>query len=128
MILTLNHNGSIATLSNEFIISKFVEELSKDSSIKDSGIKETFDEMINPKFGNILHPTINYNIYSNELLAKIAAKLSDIKRKFEMGEEESLKKIRIVDVQDLIKCVELLVLSSQLPPGSGSVKLTIATV
>lgn len=128
MILTLNQNGSIATLSNDFIISKIIEELSNDPNVKDSGIKETFKEMIEPKFSNILSPTINYSIYTKELIRKISNRMIDIRKKFEMGEEESLKKIRIVDVQDLIKCIELMVTTSQLPPGTINTKLTIATI
>lgn len=128
MILTLNQNGSIATLSNDFIISKIVEELSNDPNVKDSGIKETFEEMIEPKFNNILSPTINYSIYTRELIRKISDRMIDIRKKFEMGEEESLKKIRIVDIQDLIKCIELMVTTSQLPPGSDNIKITIATI
>ena len=127
MILTFNHNGSVATLSNTFIISKVVEIMGNDPSIKESGILETFEEMCKPKF-NMIHPSINYNMYDNKLIANIAAKLSDVKRKFEMGEEESLKKILISDMQDLIKCIDMLVIASQLPPGSGSVKITIATI
>lgn len=128
MILTLNQNGSIATLSNDFIISKIVEELSNDPNVKDSGIKETFEEMIEPKFNNILSPTINYSIYTRELIRKISDRMIDIRKKFEIGEEESLKKIRIVDIQDLIKCIELMVTTSQLPPGSDNIKITIATI
>lgn len=127
MILTFNHNGSVATLSNTFIISKVVEIMGNDPSIKESGILQTFEEMCNPKF-NMLHPSINYTAYDNKMVANIAAKLSDMRRKFEMGEEESLKKILISDMQDLIKCIDMLVIASQLPPGSGSVKITIATI
>lgn len=127
MILTFTHNGSVATLSNKFIISKVIDEMSKDPNVKESGIKETFDEMCNPKF-NILLPSINYNIYDNKIVANIAAKLSDLKRKFEMGEEESLKKILIADMQDVNKCIELLVITSQMPPGSGSVNVVISTI
>lgn len=127
MILTFNHNGSVTTLSNNFIISKIVEIMGNDPNVKESGIKETFKEMCEPKF-NILHPAINYTIYDNKLVIKIAMTLSEIKRKFEMGEEESLKKILIADIQDLNKCIEMLTVVLQLPPGSGSINLTIATI
>ena len=127
MFLTFNHNGSVTTLSNNFIISKIVEVMGDDPNVKESGITETFKEMCEPKF-NILHPAINYTIYDNKLVIKIAITLSEIKKKFEMGEEESMKKILIADIQDLKKCIDMLTMVSQMPPGSGSINLTIATI
>lgn len=127
MILTFNHNGSVATLSNQFVISKIVEVMSNDPSVKESGIGETFEEMCKPKF-NIMHPSINYNLFDNRLVSKIATTLLDIKKKFEMGEEESLKNILIADIRDISNCIEMLSIASKLPPGSGNVNITIATI